>query len=228
MVVSEGLPVSFARSVASSLLVVLMWTSLGCSEPKAGSDQPTGADGAPPIPVVSDESGSLLFSFLDERGQLRTAGKVAEVPASVRERVLVVDLARSPEERMAHRYAFFVDLTAKGPDGTYPVTTVSRYDAARGENGPTGLAPVPAGAVVIYSAEWCGFCKKAKRWMREHDVAYVERDVEKTPGAEAELSQKLAAAGLQGGGVPVIDWRGELIIGFDQPRLEGLLGKASE
>ena len=58
-------------------------------------------------------------------------------------------------------------------------------------------------------------------------MPFVERDVEKTPGAQAELRKKLQQARVQGGGVPVLDWGGELIMGFNKPRMEQLL-KASQ
>ena len=149
------------------------------------------------------------------------------MPDEVRSRVLVVDLGKSPAQRQAHKVAFFADLSAKRPDGTYPVTVVSRYDASRGEAAPSVLPTVPEGTVLLYSAVWCGYCKKAKRWLSERQVPFVERDVEKTPGAQAELSKKLKEAGIQGGGVPVLDWGGELVMGFNKGRMEQLL-KASQ
>jgi glutaredoxin len=102
---------------------------------------------------------------------------------------------------------------------------VRRFDAARGEGLKVQLAPAPQGAVIVYSAEWCGFCKKAKHWLASKEVPFVERDVEKQPGVAEELKQKLAAAKVRGGGVPVIDWDGTIIVGFDKRRLEKLLAE---
>ena len=69
--------------------------------------------------------------------------------------------------------------------------------------------------------------------MKANSVPFIERDVEKTPGAQAELSQKLRAAGVPGGGIPVVDWSGELVVGFDVAAFERLkqakpLGAATE
>ncbi len=154
---------------------------------------------------------------------MQAVPSVGDVPEAVRARVLVVDLARTPEERQAHRYAFFADLTSPEPDGTYPVVAVSRYDAARGQGEAPPALPPPDGSVVVYSAEWCGYCKKAKAWLSGKQVPFVERDVEKTPGAQAELQAKLRAGNVPGGGVPVIDWGGTLVMGFDVASLERLL-----
>ena len=186
-----------------------------------GTDVALAAD-LPPFPIVTDDAKDLLFSFVGADGQVQAVSGAAQVPDPIKARVLVVDLARTPEQRQAHRFAFFADLTAKGPDGKYPVSVVSRYDAARGQTAPA-IAPPPSGSVVVYSAVWCCFCKKAKAWLTERGVPFVERDVEKTPGAQQELSEKLKAAGIPGGGVPVIDWAGTIVMGFDVATMERLL-----
>jgi glutaredoxin len=102
---------------------------------------------------------------------------------------------------------------------------VSRYDAATHQAGAPSLPP-PDGSVVVYSATWCGYCKKAKAWLEQNHVPFIERDVEKAPGAQAELSAKLKAAGVPGGGIPVIDWGGTLVVGFDLPALQRLRDQA--
>jgi glutaredoxin len=83
--------------------------------------------------------------------------------------------------------------------------------------------PPADGSVVVYSAEWCGYCKKAKAWLAGRSVPFVERDVEKTPGAQAELQAKLKAKNVPGGGIPVIDWGGTLVMGYDVAAFEKLL-----
>lgn len=210
-----------------TVVVLVILVALGCKDkptdgaPGATADPAADAE-LPPSPVVTDDAKELLFSFVAADGQVQAVSRIAEVPEPIRARVLVVDLSKTPEQRQAHRYAFFADLTAKQPDGKYPVSVVSRYDAARGQNAPA-IAPPPDGSVVVYSAVWCGFCKKAKGWLTERGVPFVERDVEKTPGAQQELSDKLKAAGVPGGGVPVIDWAGTIVMGFDVAAMERLL-----
>ncbi|MCU0701661.1 MAG: hypothetical protein MUC96_34570 [Myxococcaceae bacterium] len=69
--------------------------------------------------------------------------------------------------------------------------------------------------VVIYTTSWCGYCKKAKELLTSKRVDFVEKDVEKDPKASEELAQKAAQAGVRPQGVPVLDIRGKLILGFD-------------
>ncbi len=52
--------------------------------------------------------------------------------------------------------------------------------------------------VVIYSAAWCGVCKQAKRYFREHDVPFTDYDVETSAKGKADYSR------LNGHGVPII------------------------
>lgn len=216
--------------VAITLFMMWVVAAGGCSRKPDAEEAPAapGADpgaSAAPVPRVTDGAEHLLFSFVDATGSVRAVSQIEEVPEAVRPRVGVTDLSLSPSERQAHRYAFFVDLSAKGEDGTYPVTTVSRYQAARGETLQAAALPAPDGAVVVYSAVWCGFCKKAKAWLARENVPFIERDVEKDAGASEELAQKLALANIRGGGVPVIDWGGTIVMGFDQRRLAALLEK---
>ena len=52
--------------------------------------------------------------------------------------------------------------------------------------------------VVMYSASWCGVCKKAKRYFRQNHIAYSDYDVEKSEKGRRDF----AAMGATG--VPVI------------------------
>lgn len=72
--------------------------------------------------------------------------------------------------------------------------------------------------VTIYSTPSCGWCKTAKQYFTEHNVAYNEKDVASDEAARSEMLEKSKQMG-----VPVIDIDGEIVIGFNQPRLAQLL-----
>jgi glutaredoxin len=84
-------------------------------------------------------------------------------------------------------------------------------------------ATAPRSGVVVYGTSWCGFCRKARQWLSQEHIDFTDKDVEKDPGAAEELAAKARAAGVHPRGVPVIDARGTLVMGFDQPRLRQLL-----
>ena len=41
--------------------------------------------------------------------------------------------------------------------------------------------------IVLYTASWCRDCREAKRFLEKHNLAFTEIDIERTPGAVAEL-----------------------------------------
>ncbi len=52
--------------------------------------------------------------------------------------------------------------------------------------------------VIMYSAEWCGVCKKAKKHFKQKRIQYTEYDVDKSKSAKARFKK------LGGKGVPII------------------------
>ena len=73
--------------------------------------------------------------------------------------------------------------------------------------------------VTVYSTQTCGYCKQAKTFLKENGVSFTEKDVNADPEAQREMQNMKAQ------GVPVIVVDGEIIMGFDKPRLEKLFGK---
>jgi mycoredoxin len=41
--------------------------------------------------------------------------------------------------------------------------------------------------LILYSAWWCPDCRVAKVFLKKHNIAYTEIDIETTPGAEQEV-----------------------------------------
>ena len=207
-------------------MVRLMAPFLALGTGCRGAAEPAAVDASPPsVPeplVVREDDPSLLFSYRGPEGHYATAARIDEVPESARDAVVVIDLDKTPEERHAGRFIHVADLRKADPNGRYPVAVQSRYafeapaetvnDAARSGDG-----------VVVYSASWCGVCKKAKRLLATWKVPFEEKDVEASRGAARELAAKAARHGFAPGGVPVIDVRGALLRGLDEVRLRATL-----
>jgi len=64
--------------------------------------------------------------------------------------------------------------------------------------GKLGTIVAPSPEVVLYSAEWCGFCRAAREHFRARGIAFSEYDVESSERGRADYA-KLGARG-----VPVI------------------------
>jgi glutaredoxin 3 len=72
--------------------------------------------------------------------------------------------------------------------------------------------------VIVYSATWCAFCHAAKDYFDKLGVSYDDRDVEKTAEYGKEAVDKSSQRGI-----PVIDIDGDIIVGFDRPRIDAAL-----
>lgn len=73
--------------------------------------------------------------------------------------------------------------------------------------------------ITIYSTPTCHFCHLAKEFFNEKGVKYTEYDVLSNLEKRQEMVDKSGQLG-----VPVILIDNEVIVGFDQPRIAGLLG----
>ncbi len=77
----------------------------------------------------------------------------------------------------------------------------------------TGTIP----KITVYSTSWCAFCHTEMQWLDKLGIAYIAKDIEADKEAYAELMSK-NSGNFQG--VPVTDVAGDLILGFDRPRLQ--------
>jgi glutaredoxin len=204
------------------------------SQAKVAARAERAADGPEPTPAkppfdVSGEAAGLLLVWYDAEG-VHTSHSRSEIPEARRGQVRIDSLKVAPEARLDPDSVYVADLRAPGKDGQYPVRKATRawFEAQVDREKPP--APVASESdVVIYMASWCGACRGAAAYLRGRKVPFIEKDVEKDPGAAAEMQRKASAKGLTPRGVPVIDFKGELMLGFDQQRLAGLIdaqGKA--
>lgn len=74
--------------------------------------------------------------------------------------------------------------------------------------------------VILYSTDWCGYCKSAKQYLSQKQVAFVEKNVEQDAEAYRELEAKMGGSFR---GVPVLDIGGSIILGFDRPAIDHAL-----
>ncbi len=77
--------------------------------------------------------------------------------------------------------------------------------------------------VTLYTRPQCEWCKKIRTWLRRRRIQFTEHDLYETQNGKYrdELLEKTSQLK-----VPVTDINGEIVIGFDEVRLEELLKKA--
>jgi len=73
-------------------------------------------------------------------------------------------------------------------------------------------------SVKVYSTPTCPFCTMAKNYLKQNDVTYEDVDVSKDREQAMDMIRKSGQRG-----VPVIDYNGEIIVGFDKKRLTELI-----
>lgn len=73
--------------------------------------------------------------------------------------------------------------------------------------------------VIIFSTPTCSFCNAAKNYLRQKGIRFKDVDVSKDPAAARDMVRR---SGQQG--VPVIDIGGKIVVGFDRPNIDRLLG----
>ena len=71
---------------------------------------------------------------------------------------------------------------------------------------------------IIYSATWCAFCHAAKQYFDKLAIEYEIRDIESNHTYATEAVEKSGQMGI-----PVIDIAGDIIVGFDRPKIDASL-----
>lgn len=74
--------------------------------------------------------------------------------------------------------------------------------------------------IVIYSTPTCPYCKRAKDYFSQKGISYTDINVAVDKEKSKEMIQKSGQMG-----VPVIIVDGEIVVGFNQAKLDELLAK---
>lgn len=70
-------------------------------------------------------------------------------------------------------------------------------------------------SVIVYSTNTCPYCDMAKSYLAKKGVEYKDVNVGVDHNAAREMMQKSGQMG-----VPVIDFNGNIVIGFNRPALD--------
>ena len=73
-------------------------------------------------------------------------------------------------------------------------------------------------AVSVYSTPTCTYCTQIKQYFRDRQVKFVDYDVSRDQRKGEEMVHKSNQTG-----VPVVDFNGTIIVGFDRSRLDRLI-----
>ena len=73
--------------------------------------------------------------------------------------------------------------------------------------------------VVVFSTPTCSFCNMAKGYFREKGIKFTDIDVSRDQAAARDMVRRSGQMG-----VPVIDIGGKIVVGFNRPQINTLLG----
>lgn len=236
-----------ARLAVVVLALAVAAPALGCDQKRDDGTTPKAlATELPPL-ELRDDTPNLMLTWIDEKGETHVELRPADVPAEGRAMVRVV---LSDREAGTRDVIYVADLTQKGPDGAYVVRTMPRrewesiLEKRRAEHlaktAPPAAAPGAAGSgapaapsalagitVIIYGASWCKPCHQAADYLRAKGVPAIVKDIEEDPAAAAEMQEKLAKSHQRGGSIPIIDVRGQILVGFNPAALDQALARAA-
>jgi glutaredoxin len=76
------------------------------------------------------------------------------------------------------------------------------------------------GPLIVYCRSWCPDCARARAWLQQHEIPYVEVDV------DDDLDARTRAAGFNDGRLhtPTFERNGETCVDFRPERVKQLIG----
>ena len=80
--------------------------------------------------------------------------------------------------------------------------------------------------VVIYTTEWCYWCKVAKKWMVKNSITYVEQDL-KDPDAQKKLRKFADSIGHTErlNSVPIFAINKKIYVGYNPEQILDAIGR---
>ncbi|MBD90024.1 MAG: hypothetical protein CL940_06785 [Deltaproteobacteria bacterium] len=164
----------------------------------------------------------VSYRFIDPQvGSVATAVTLDGIPEAARAQVVVYHGLHPTPPGWEH----VANLT-RG----LPTTTVPR----RGfQLQPRRVAPAEAKAsrrasVTLFSTTWCGYCTKARNFLKREKILFSEYDLEKDPTARSKMAQLAKEAGVPPEslkGVPILFINGQAMAGYNEARVRKLLGR---
>jgi len=112
------------------------------------------------------------------------------------------------------------DFDPAPPPQPVPVTRGDKRAVKPAAQSVTSKNERFTGTVEIYVTAWCGYCKKAQKYMKENGIPYVAYDIEKDSAAMQRHKE------LGGRGVPLIVIGSKKMSGFSQESFEYFLNNS--
>jgi mycoredoxin len=141
-----------------------------------------------------------FYQWTDERGSVRFARSLDDVPPEWRERAgkVEVDTAAFQPKSAASR----ASRVGRTPE-SQPAAAEARADFHD---------------VTVYTAPWCGWCRKTLAFLDEREIDYVNKNIEADEDYADELEEKSG-----GRSIPFVEIDGTQIRGYNPNEMAALL-----
>jgi len=153
-----------------------------------------------------DSAKRVYYQFTDEKGSVRFVEQLDQVPDAWRDRVGYVEMDGPPP---------------LSPGDARRMRRLGGANSAGVALASTGSSGVRSSAVLLYYAEWCGYCRKTRAELDRRGVSFQMLNIENA----ATLDELVEKTGQRG--IPVVDVGGKILIGYDLEGLDRLLGSES-
>lgn len=165
--------------------------------------------------LISKKSGQISLIFA--KTLLMTTGLLAVISfvvsnaeakslyKSVGPNGKVIYSAHPPEGARVEKTLEFKDL---------PSSEVAPADDSLSK-GEENASDLPQGDIILYAADWCGYCRKAKAYLASKNISYQEVDIETING-------KASFRKVGGKGIPLLFAKGERVSGYAQEAYDAL------
>ncbi len=84
---------------------------------------------------------------------------------------------------------------------------------------PAGPPPSELHPVVVYGSRDCQHTRAALAWLRARSIPTTFRDVAADPEALVEMQTRAQTLGVEARGIPVLEVRGRMLVGFEATHL---------
>lgn len=162
-------------------------------------DDEAGKAGSAGTSLGPNHAKRLYYQYVDSGGRVQFVERMSDVPEAWRARVGFVEMESPPP--------MSPEMAQNTRDQRFQKVAKQYRD----------VMPEKSAQIVLYSAEWCGWCKKARRHLDSRGIAYELRDIDR-PEYLAELVEKTGQKGI-----PVLDVGGRVVTGFSAEQYDALI-----
>ena len=140
----------------------------------------------------------LYYQFVDARGSVRFVERIEDVPEAWRANV------------------GFVKMDVAPPLSPVAASALRRERTQGARRDIAANYPAPS-EIRLYSADWCGACQRAKKYLSRNRVPFKELNID-IPAVGNALVQKTGSRTI-----PVLDVDGRVITGYSPSQYDRLL-----